>query len=99
MHAFHKWVAQIQKGETLKGVSIIHKQPKEHRSSKCTATITSIDKNSVKLTLNHEDNYPELPTEILIRKANVMEYGNNFRILYEQDDVLTLFVVAKLFFA
>lgn len=99
MHPLFKWMAQIHEGETFTGVSTIHYQPKEHRYSTCTATIESIGKSHVRLSLSHDKDYKELPKEVMVRKANIYEYGNDFRIITDENDVLTLFVVGKMFFA
>lgn len=97
MHPFYKLQKQIVEGEVLHGAAIYHIQPKDHKTSECTATVIVRDKNSLKLRLKYEKHEDKFPYEIMIRKANVSEYGNEFRILYDEDNALVLFVVGKMY--
>lgn len=95
MHSFFKLQKQAVEGEKWLGMAMVHDQPKQHRVSACTATVATIDKGSLKLTLEYVRPQKEFPSEILIRKANVSEYGNDFRILWSEEDTLILFSVTK----
>lgn len=95
MHAFQKWKRQLHVGDILIGSANLHKQPKEHILSHVTATITEINDGSVKLSLKYLKEQEEFLPELILRKANVDEYGPDFRILYEENNVLYVFVVAK----
>lgn len=95
MHSFHKLQKQAVEGEKWLGMAMVHDQPKSHRVSACTATVDTKEKNSIKLTLEYVRPQEEFPPEILIRKANVSEYGNDFRILWSEKDTLILFSVTK----
>lgn len=93
MHAFQKWKRQLHVGETIMGSATLHKQPKEHIVAQVTATVTEINDGSVKLSLKYTKELDKFLSELTLRKANVMEYGPDFRILYEEKRVLYVFVV------
>lgn len=93
MHAFQKWKRQLHVGETIMGSATLHKQPKEHIVAQVTATVTEINDGSVKLSLKYTKELDKFLPELTLRKANVMEYGPDFRILYEEKRVLYVFVV------
>lgn len=98
MHSFFKLIKQVKAGDILLGSTTIHDQPKQHRFSQVTATVVSKDKNSIKLDCSYNKDYPELPAQILLRKANIMEYGPDFRVIYDEENVLILFVIPKFYF-
>ena len=93
MHAFQKWKRQLHVGETIMGSATLHKQPKEHIVAQVTATVTEINDGSVKLSLKYTKELDKFLPELILRKTNVMEYGPDFRILYEEKRVLYVFVV------
>lgn len=98
MHSFFKLIKQLNAGDIILGSTTIHDQPKQHRFSEVKATVVSKDKNSIKLSCSYDKAYPELPAEILLRKANIMEYGPDFRVIYDEENVLILFVIPKFYF-
>lgn len=93
MHAFQKWKRQLHVGEIIMGSATLHKQPKEHIVAQVIATVTEINDGSVKLSLKYTKDLDKFLPELVLRKANVMEYGPDFRILYEEKRVLYVFVV------
>lgn len=95
MHAFQKWKRQLHVGEIIMGSATLHRQPKEHVVAQVTATVAEINDGSVKLSLKYTKDLDRFLPELTLRKANVMEYGPDFRILYEEKRVLYVFVVAK----
>lgn len=98
MHSFFKLSKQVKEGDILLGSTTIHDQPKQHRFSEVKATVVTKDKNSIKLECSYNKDYPELPAQILLRKANIMEYGSDFRVIYDEENVLILFVIPKFYF-
>lgn len=93
MHAFQKWKRQLHVGETIMGSATLHKQPKEHIVAQVTATVTEINDDSVKLSLKYTKELDKFLPELILRKANVMEDGPDFKILYKEERVLYVFVV------
>lgn len=75
------------------GSATLHRQPKDHAVAQVTATVTEIHDNSVKLSLKYTKDLKEFLPELILRKANVTELRNNFRILYDEKSVLYVFVV------
>lgn len=98
MHAFFKLQKEAKEGDTWLGCAMIHDQPKQHRVASCKGIVETIDKGSFKLKLEYEPFQEDYPTEILIRKANVGEYGNEFRVIYSEGEFLTLFSIQKLYY-
>lgn len=98
MHSFFKLTKQLKEGDIILGSTTIHDQPKQHRFSEVKATVVTKDKNSIRLRCSYDKAYPELPAEILLRKANIMEYGPDFRVIYDEENVLLLFVIPKFYF-
>lgn len=97
MHAFTKWKAQVEVGDSFLGSVTVHKQPKEHLFTECAAKVVEVNEDNIKCSLEYKHNYSNLPLEITLKKANVMEYDSNFRIIYNESDILILFVVSKLY--
>lgn len=93
MHAFQKWKRQLHVGEIIMGSATLHRQPKDHAVAQVTATVTEINDGSVKLSLKYTKDLKEFLPELILRKVNVAEYGNSFRILYDEKSVLYVFVV------
>lgn len=98
MHSFFKLLKETQEGDQWLGCAMIHDQPKQHRVSSCTGTVIAKEKGSIKLKLDYDPFQEDYPTEIIIRKFNVGEYGNDFRVMFSEGDFLTLFSIQKLYY-
>lgn len=102
MTDFQKLKKQTLSTDVWYGVALIHKQPKDHEVRSCTATMNDIYDDSIQISIwfkNPDDNFQD-GLKYVVRKTNVVEESDQFRIIIEPDDseLFIVFLVPKKYF-